>query len=226
MPATPTNRSWSPCRPPIWSCSRTPSAAGRPASGYLTRAKVGRNPGRIIPWVYYGFAAEADPARSRQHPRRTRLSRPHTAEEYPACVQHEAACNLMFAGRASRALCPYDVSNLDPDIIADARTTHPLLVDAGIRRASPDYADPHAVAAAFNRPLPDLGRPLLSLDFDATSVRRPSSRGRATRGVRRHGAGATHGAARRGGRGRRKLGRAWRWIRATDPLPAARRIRL
>ncbi len=61
------------------------------------------------------------------------------------------------------------MSNLDPDIVADVRTTHPLLVDAGIRQPSPDYDDPLAVVAAFNRPLPDLGRPLLSLDFDATT---------------------------------------------------------
>jgi anti-sigma regulatory factor (Ser/Thr protein kinase) len=131
--------------------------------------KVGSNPGRIIPWVYHGFAAEADP-----HVRVNILGEPvfpgRTAEEYPACVQHEAACNLVFAGRPSRALCPYDVSNLDLHMVEDAHATHPLLVQTGSRRTSAEFVDPRAVIEAFNTPLPDLGPPALSLDFDAATI--------------------------------------------------------
>jgi hypothetical protein len=129
---------------------------------------VGRNPGRLIPWLYFGFAS-ANP-NVRLNMIGEGLSPESMPDAYPAWAQHEALCNIIFAGRSSRGLCPYDVSNLDPDIVADARTTHPLLVDAGIRQASLDYADPNAVAAEFNRPLPYLGRPVVSLDFDATTV--------------------------------------------------------
>jgi len=131
-------------------------------------SEVARNPGRLIPWVYYGFSV------ANAEVRINIIGEPvwpgRTADEYPACVQHEALCNVIFGGRPSRALCPYDVSKLDPTAVADARTTHPFLVDAAGRRASPRYSDPFEVAAEFNQPLPDLGPPNASLRFDANTV--------------------------------------------------------
>ena len=52
--------------------------------------------------------------------------------EYPACVQHEALINRAFTGRDITVVCPYDVAQLDPDVIADARRTHPVLWQDGV----------------------------------------------------------------------------------------------
>jgi anti-sigma regulatory factor (Ser/Thr protein kinase) len=59
----------------------------------------------------------------------------------------------LFDGRAVTALCPYDAGGLDDDVLADARTTHPLLWQDGAADRSPDYA-PDDAFARYNRPLP------------------------------------------------------------------------
>ena len=41
------------------------------------------------------------------------------------CV--EAACNVVFAGSPLRMLCPYDISRLEPSVVAAARRTHPVI---------------------------------------------------------------------------------------------------
>jgi anti-sigma regulatory factor (Ser/Thr protein kinase) len=114
---------------------------------------AGRNPGRILPGVLLAFAAA--------HPgRRVRIiGEPIWAGrsdlEYPACAQHEALINAAFDGRDAAILCPYDVGRLDRQVVDDAYRTHPVMVDAKTRWESPAYGDPAAVAADFNRPLPD-----------------------------------------------------------------------
>ncbi|GGV28070.1 anti-sigma regulatory factor [Actinomadura cremea] len=118
---------------------------------WLDMAEAGRNPGRIIPGVLHRFAD--------RHPsRRVRIIGepiwPGRSEtEYPACAQHEALINLAFAGRDVSILCPYDAARLDERALADARVTHPLLIDAEGERDSPDYA-PERVVHGYNRPLP------------------------------------------------------------------------
>ena len=131
-------------------------------------SEEGRNPGRIIPWVHLAFA-DAHPDEALRI-----IGEPiwpgRSADEYPGCMQHEALANVVFSGRRARALCPYDVSNLEPEVIADAATTHPVLTGRDGRQASATYADPNAVAAAFNRPMRDLGVPLTVLRFNAATV--------------------------------------------------------
>lgn len=114
---------------------------------------AGRNPGRILPGVLLAFAAAHPGQRVRIigepiWPGRSEL-------EYPACAQHEALINAAFGGRDAAILCPYDVSRLDRRVIDDAHRTHPVIADATTRWESPAYGDPAAVAAEFNRPLPD-----------------------------------------------------------------------
>ncbi|MBQ0892304.1 sensor histidine kinase [Micromonospora sp. U56] len=116
-------------------------------------SEAGRNPGRIIPGVLLAFAAA--------HPgKRVRIiGEPiwagRSAVEYPACAQHEALINAAFTGRQATILCPYDTSRLDRSWLDDACRTHPVLQKDGAEWASPYYADPVAVAAGFNLPLPD-----------------------------------------------------------------------
>jgi anti-sigma regulatory factor (Ser/Thr protein kinase) len=78
-----------------------------------------------------------------------------SALEYPACVQHEALINTAFEQRDAAILCPYDASTLSPIAMMDARRTHPTLVEDDRRRRSPGYQDPIALAAEYNRPMPD-----------------------------------------------------------------------
>ncbi|WP_026930800.1 sensor histidine kinase [Glycomyces tenuis] len=112
---------------------------------------AGANPGRIIPGVLRAFA-DAHPGRRVRiigepiWPGRTEL-------EYPACVQHEALINLAFTGRTVSILCPYDTERLDRQVIADARATHPVVVDHTGHHRCEQY-DPGRILTDYNRPLP------------------------------------------------------------------------
>jgi anti-sigma regulatory factor (Ser/Thr protein kinase) len=133
----------------------------------IDMGQAGRNPGRIIPSVLRAFAD--------QYPRqRTRIiGEPIWAErsdaEYPACVQHEALINLAFADRPVTILCPYDVSTLSESVLADANTTHPVIMDSSGARASADY-DPTVGIAAGNVTLPVRPR-CTQLIFSADTLR-------------------------------------------------------
>jgi anti-sigma regulatory factor (Ser/Thr protein kinase) len=113
-------------------------------------SEAGANPGRIIPGVLHAFA-DAHPDR------RVRIiGEPiwpgRTADEYPACVQHEALLNFAFNGRPVTKLCPYDTEALDKRVITDAESTHPVLIDHTGRRPSDRY-DPGRILDECNRPL-------------------------------------------------------------------------
>lgn len=116
----------------------------------LDMTVVGRNPGRIIPGVLRDFAD--------RHPdRHVRIiGEPiwprRTAEEYPACLRHEALINHSFLGRSVTVLCPYDADGLDRTVLADAARTHPVLVDQDGTHDSGRYA-PDAVLVDCNQPL-------------------------------------------------------------------------
>ena len=118
----------------------------------LDMTVTGRNPGRII--------AEVLLATANAHPdRHVRIIGepiwPTRSEiEYPACVQHEALINLAFQGRRATILCPYDVTALDPAVIADAAATHPTLIQRERTSSSPDYA-PERILSSYNLPLPE-----------------------------------------------------------------------
>ncbi|HEY6422652.1 MAG TPA: sensor histidine kinase [Pseudonocardiaceae bacterium] len=120
---------------------------------FIDMAVAGRNPGRIIPTVLYAFAQE--------HPaQRVRIvGEPiwpgRTPAEYRAAVQHEALINVALADQAATILCPYDLQGLDDDALADARRTHPILLEGDQWEASDDYTDPRAVADESLRSLPD-----------------------------------------------------------------------
>ncbi|WP_262060340.1 sensor histidine kinase [Streptomyces sp. STR69] len=123
-----------------------PGAAG---VRFLDMTEVGRNPGRIIPGVLRAFADA--------HGGRVRIvGEPiwpgRTAVEYPACVQHEALINSAFEDRELTILCPYDADRLAPEVLADARATHPLVIDGHGQPAAGTY-DPERMIARYNEPL-------------------------------------------------------------------------
>jgi anti-sigma regulatory factor (Ser/Thr protein kinase) len=125
--------------------------AGVPGVRTADMAVAGRNPGRIIGTVLTAFV--------REHPgRRVRIvGEPiwagRSAEEYPACAEHEALINLALAELPAYVLCPYDVSVLTPEVLTDATRTHPVLAHGPDRWPSDGWTDPGAVAASFDRRL-------------------------------------------------------------------------
>lgn len=78
---------------------------------------VGRNPGRIIPAIRR--FVDAHPAR-RVHFVGEPIWPGRSAAENCEATRHEAMLNTAFADAAVDILCPYDVSRLDPVVIADA----------------------------------------------------------------------------------------------------------
>ncbi|WP_282792506.1 sensor histidine kinase [Streptomyces sp. CC224B] len=118
---------------------------------FLDMTEAGRNPGRIIPRVLRGFADAHPEGRVRIIGEPIWAGR--SAVEYPACAQHEALINAAFEGRPVTILCPYDETRLDPEVIEDARITHPTLISGDGREGTSDVYDWQAVVARYNEPL-------------------------------------------------------------------------
>ncbi|TDC61722.1 sensor histidine kinase, partial [Actinomadura sp. GC306] len=152
--------------PPRLALLREALGAAAAEVTWLDMSEAGRNPGRIIPGVLRDFADRHTTGRVRI------IGEPiwpgRTADEYPACAQHEALINLAFAGREVSILCPYDVTGLDPVVLADARATHPVVIDRRGERVSGDYA-PDRVVHAYNRPFPE-PRDAVSMSFDLDAL--------------------------------------------------------
>ncbi|NKE63240.1 sensor histidine kinase [Lentzea sp. PSKA42] len=116
---------------------------------FFDMTDTGRNPGRIIPEL----RAFAD-----RHRGAVRIiSEPvwdlRTDVEYPACTLHEALVNYAFSGRDVSILCPYNISTLTHDILADAEKTHPVVIDASGHRPSDHFHPARVVVAAHSMPL-------------------------------------------------------------------------
>lgn len=113
--------------------------------------ELGRNPAWIIPRVL-AFADQ----HAGQHFRY--VGEPIWAARGPAelreATRHEALVNLAFAGADAEILCPYDATQLDPAVIADARRTHPLLLADGDPGPSPEYAEPFRFPSSCSQSLP------------------------------------------------------------------------
>jgi anti-sigma regulatory factor (Ser/Thr protein kinase) len=118
---------------------------------FADMSELGRNPARIIPRV----RAFID-----DHPgqRVSYVGEPiwpaRSAAELREAVRHEALINLAFSGTSATILCPYDTAALAPSVVADARRTHPALLQRGQLRVSPDYRGPASLPPACERPLP------------------------------------------------------------------------
>jgi anti-sigma regulatory factor (Ser/Thr protein kinase) len=111
--------------------------------------EVARNPSRFLA-MEGSFADE--------HPdRRVRIVSEvfwpgRTEDEFLACTQHEALVNGALAGHQVTALCLYDASRLDEDVLASARATHPLMWRCGSLHRSAEFAPDDALARC-NQPL-------------------------------------------------------------------------
>lgn len=132
-------------------------AAMNPAELAVVRtadmSRAGRNPGRIIGNVLAAFVRRHVGTRVRIIDEPIWAGR--SGEEYPACAEHEALVNVALHDAPASILCAYDTAALSPEAVHDATRTHPVLIEGTRRWYSQNYADPWAVAATFDRPLPD-----------------------------------------------------------------------
>jgi anti-sigma regulatory factor (Ser/Thr protein kinase) len=117
---------------------------------------IGRNPARIIP-AWRRFVAEhaqGDGGGIRGIGEPVWADR--RADELTECQLHESLLNLAFeAAGPFRLICPYDVSTLPYEVIAEARRSHPFVSEQGEPRPSGDYCGIDSAAAGFSEPLPD-----------------------------------------------------------------------
>lgn len=119
------------------------------AVSFADMAEVGGNPGRIIPvWrEFLGTQRPGAPARGLGEP----ISAERDADELIECQLHEALLNVAFADADGLHLvCPYDTDALRPEVLHEARCSHPL-VD-GV--PSPEFRGTDDPLAPFDAPLP------------------------------------------------------------------------
>lgn len=144
-------------------------ALGSDAHGvaFADMAEVGANPGRIIPaWRRFVDEHQGRPIRGIGEP----IYPERTSAEMVECHRHEALLNLAFARDAGFTLmCPYDVTALEPEVIAEAQRNHPFELHAGSYRGSATYTGLGPIAAPFDAALPEPGAPT-EIAFPADAV--------------------------------------------------------
>jgi anti-sigma regulatory factor (Ser/Thr protein kinase) len=126
--------------------------AGRVSFADMTN--LGRNPARLIPaWRRF--------LDSRPHPGPVRgVGEPIWADRTPAelveAQAHETLLNVAFgATQGLKLWCPYDVGALPPEVVAEARRSHPILVAHGGGEVhSETYLHEHPSPARRDQPLP------------------------------------------------------------------------
>lgn len=65
-----------------------------------------------------------------------------SAAEIPAWARYESFVNIAFASAPATVVCTYDDRSWPEDVIADARRTHPVVVDGARATVNDDYRGP------------------------------------------------------------------------------------
>ncbi len=137
---------------------------------FADMADVGRNPARIIP-AWRRFLTESQSGGRGVRGVGEPVHPGWSPAELTECHRHESLMNLAFAGGAAWTLvCPYDIGALAPDVVADARRTHPFVAD----EPSADYCAFDGTAA-FAARLPDLLTEPVVLGFGPNDLARVRS---------------------------------------------------
>lgn len=115
---------------------------------------IGRNPARLIPaWLRFieGQPKAGQPIRGVGEPIWAARSRAEMVE----AQAHETLLNVAFGETYGLdLLCPYDTGSLPPDILAEAKRSHPILVDGdGQVSGSEAYLAEHPSPARMDQPL-------------------------------------------------------------------------
>ncbi|MEP6954883.1 MAG: sensor histidine kinase [Solirubrobacteraceae bacterium] len=136
---------------------------------FADMAEIGTNPARIIPaWQEFLSENAASGRRMRG------IGEPIWAERSPAemveCERHEALLNVAFGDPAFWLLCPYDTGALAPEVIEEAQRNHPHLTAAGAAGDSTRFPGNDALAAPFDRPLPEPPADALTVAIERRSL--------------------------------------------------------
>ncbi len=130
---------------------------------FADMAELGRNPARILPAIEAFLADLAGrPARYVGEP----VWPGRSGAELDEATVHEALINSALSGSAVRVLCPYDVARLPPRVVADARLTHPALIEGGHLLPSESYAGAGQLPAGCPRPLPSVPADAATLSYE------------------------------------------------------------
>jgi anti-sigma regulatory factor (Ser/Thr protein kinase) len=117
--------------------------------GFLDMTTVGRNPARIIPaWrdFVHAHAGSERPLRGIGEP----IWHGRTPAEVVECHRHEFLLNLAFSDAADFWLvCPYDVGSLEPEVVDEARRSHPFIANGADSHASVTYVGPAGAPGPF-----------------------------------------------------------------------------
>jgi len=137
---------------------------------FVDMAALGGNPARIIPaWREFvdAYAASGQPIRGIGEPIWVGRRAPEVLE----CQLHEALLNLAVDPDTPLWLrCPYDVSALEGDVLAEAERSHPVLVEAANYTGSTLYGGIHHASAAFDHGLAEPTAAVVELAFDASGL--------------------------------------------------------
>ena len=121
-----------------------------------------RRPARTV----FGWKRLLDEATANGHPfvRIIGEVRFGDGDEHATWSRYESSLNLIFAGRPCWIICPYNVRTLPPNVLADARRTHPTLAAHSTRAASVEYQSPEQFLTAVPEPRPPVdGAPAVRL---------------------------------------------------------------
>jgi anti-sigma regulatory factor (Ser/Thr protein kinase) len=120
---------------------------------FADMAEVGANPGRIIPvWREFADRHPGERLRGIGEP----IWKGRLGAVLIECQRHESLLNVAFdSGVEMRLLCPYDCKALDPEVIAEARRSHPFVVEGSRVDQSADYRNHGRAATLPDAPLPE-----------------------------------------------------------------------
>ena len=121
---------------------------------FADMGEVGSNPARIIP-AWADFVSDQGGAAQRMRGVGEPIWNGRSAAELVECQRHESLLNVAFAGGPPWwLLCPYDTSQLGPDVIEEARRSHEFVTAGGKDRVSDDFRGVDACGATLESPLP------------------------------------------------------------------------
>ena len=130
---------------------------------FVDMAQLGGNPARIIPaWRSFveRHSAHGEPIRGVGEPVWAGRRRSEVEESQ----FHEALLNLAIAPDVPLwLLCPYDVDQLDAEVLDEAHRSHPAIVEGDHYRGSTSYGGAYHVGAMFGRELPPPAGPVRNL---------------------------------------------------------------
>jgi anti-sigma regulatory factor (Ser/Thr protein kinase) len=113
---------------------------------------IGANPAQIIPaWQEFVAVHDGKALRGIGEP----IYAARGDAELTECQHHERLLNPALDGADLFLICPYDTEALPPEVIAEARCSHPLLHDGTAWEDSDKYDHESVAGGLFAEPLPE-----------------------------------------------------------------------